>query len=101
MLVRLIGLQRDLVFQPSARLVPPRPFGRALARIGESSRSIVAALMFASFSLAVKRARRILSRNSGSHSGSAAWSRFPQKLTALKPNPLEHQLHLLRWINGA
>ncbi len=54
MLVRLIGLQRDLVFQPSARLVPPRPFGRALARIGESSRSIVAALMFASFSLSGK-----------------------------------------------
>jgi hypothetical protein len=54
MLVPLIGLQRDLVFQPSARLGPPRPFGRALARTGESSRSIVAALMFASFSLSGK-----------------------------------------------
>ena len=30
MLVRLIGLQRDLVFQPSARLVPPAPLLAAL-----------------------------------------------------------------------
>jgi hypothetical protein len=99
MLVPLIGLQRDLVFQPAAKLGLPAPFGRALVRTGESSRSIVAGLMFASFSLSGKASPPysfLVIRQ-------PLWQRclesLAAKLIAPKANPLEHQPHLLRWIS--